>query len=69
MEATGAACGVEAKIDYVDTPLEIRANYQYLTEAKLSRLQAAGYNAAFTPLEQAIDDFVNNYLRNPDTYL
>lgn len=69
MEATGAACGVPARIDYIETPPEIRSNYQYLTEAKLSRLRGAGYNAPFTPLEQAVEDFVVNYLAKGDPYL
>jgi ADP-L-glycero-D-manno-heptose 6-epimerase len=69
MEATGTACGKPAKIDYVDTPPEIRSNYQYLTEAKLSRLRTAGYNAPFTSLEQAVEDFVTNYVAKPDPYL
>ena len=69
MEATGAACGVAPNIDYVETPPEIRSNYQYLTEAKLTRLRAAGYNASFTPLEIAVKDFVTGYLATPDPYL
>jgi ADP-L-glycero-D-manno-heptose 6-epimerase len=69
MEATGAACGVAPKIEYVDTPPAIRSNYQYITEASLTRLRAAGYNAPFTPLEAAVEDFVTNYLAQPDPYL
>jgi len=69
MEATGAACGKPPKIDYVDTPPEIRSNYQYITEASLTRLRAAGYNAPFTPLEAAVEDFVTNHLAQPDPYL
>jgi ADP-L-glycero-D-manno-heptose 6-epimerase len=69
MEATGAACGMAPKIEYVDTPPAIRSNYQYITEAGLSRLRAAGYNAPFTPLEAAVKDFVSGYLATPDPYL
>jgi ADP-L-glycero-D-manno-heptose 6-epimerase len=69
MEATGIACGRAPRIDYVDTPPAIRSNYQYVTEAKLSRLRAAGYNAPFTPLEAAVEDFVTGYLATPDPYL
>jgi ADP-L-glycero-D-manno-heptose 6-epimerase len=69
MEATGAACGVPARIDYIETPAEIRSNYQYFTEARLSRLRAAGYDTPFTPLEQAVEDFVVNYLAKNDPYL
>jgi ADP-L-glycero-D-manno-heptose 6-epimerase len=69
MEATGVACGIRVNVDYVDTPPEIRFNYQYLTEAKLNRLQAAGYNTEFRSLGDAIKDFVINYLAKPDSYL
>jgi ADP-L-glycero-D-manno-heptose 6-epimerase len=69
MEATGAACGAPPRIEYVDTPPEIRSNCQYVTEAKLSRLHAAGYNAPFTPLEEAVADFVTHHLAKPDPYL
>jgi len=69
MEATGAVCGGPPRIEYVDTPPAIRASYQYTTEARMERLRAAGYNAAFTPLEEAVEDFVTNYLATPDPYL
>ncbi|HZK89235.1 MAG TPA: ADP-glyceromanno-heptose 6-epimerase [Stellaceae bacterium] len=69
MEATGAACGKPAKIEYVDTPPAIRSSYQYLTEAKMDWLHAAGYNAPLMPLETAVEDFVTGYLARPDPYL
>jgi ADP-L-glycero-D-manno-heptose 6-epimerase len=69
MEATGAACGRAPKIEYVDTPPAIRPNYQYVTEARMERLRALGYNAPFTPVEEAVRDFVTNHLAKPDPYL
>jgi ADP-L-glycero-D-manno-heptose 6-epimerase len=69
MEATGAVAGGPPKIEYVDTPPAIRPNYQYVTEARMERLRALGYNAPFTPLEEAVEDFVVNYLAKPDPYL
>jgi ADP-L-glycero-D-manno-heptose 6-epimerase len=69
MEATGAACGVEPVIDYVDTPPTIRANYQYFTEARIGKLRAAGYTVPFTPLEVAVHEFVTKYLATGDRYL
>ena len=69
MKATGAACGQAPKIEYVETPPAIRASYQYLTEAKMSRLRAAGYNAPFTSLEEAVNDLVTEYLAKPYPYL
>ncbi len=69
MRATGAACGVAPTIEFIDIPPDLRPNYQYFTEAKLSRLRQAGYNAPFTPLEAAVEDCVTRYLVRPDPYL
>jgi ADP-L-glycero-D-manno-heptose 6-epimerase len=43
-------------------PESIREKYQYFTEANLSRLRAAGYTAPVTRLEDAVADYVRNYL-------
>ena len=69
MRATGAACGVVPTIEFIDIPPAIRPSYQYFTEAKMSRLRAAGYNAPFTPLEDAVRDCVAYYQAEPDPYL
>ena len=69
MNALGAACGVAPKIEFVDMPPAIRPNYQYFTQASTTRLRQAGYNAPFTPLEDAVRDCVTQYLAKPDTYL
>jgi ADP-L-glycero-D-manno-heptose 6-epimerase len=69
IEATAAACGQPARMEYVETPPAIRASYQYLTEARMDWLRAAGYNRPFTPLEAAVEDFVTGYLETPDPYL
>ena len=59
---TFRAAGVEPKISFVDTPVDIRNNYQYFTEADMSKLRAAGYTAPFATLEEGIDDYVKQYL-------
>jgi ADP-L-glycero-D-manno-heptose 6-epimerase len=69
MNALGAACGVAPKIEFVDIPPEIRPNYQYFTQAAMTRLRLAGYNVPFTPLEAAVQDFVTNHLAQSDPYL
>ncbi|MGH7096702.1 MAG: ADP-glyceromanno-heptose 6-epimerase [Stellaceae bacterium] len=69
ISATAAACGRAPNIDYVETPPEIRPNYQYFTEARMAKLRAAGYTAPFTPLEEAVRDYVSGYLSRPDPYL
>ena len=35
----------------------------------MSRLRQAGYNAPFTPLEDAVRDCVQQHLSQPDPYL
>ena len=69
IQAIGAACGRAPKIEYVDMPEAIRPNYQYFTEAVMSRLRRAGYNAPFTPLEDAVADYVRSHLAAPDPHL
>ena len=52
----------EPKIEFVEMPEAIRDKYQYFTEANLARLRAAGYAAPVTSLEDAVSDYVGNYL-------
>ena len=66
--AVFAACGRNARIDFVDTPPEIRDRYQYFTEARMDRLREAGYTAQFTPLEQGVRLYVEQFLAQPDPY-
>ncbi len=56
--ATFAALGRAPAIDWVDTPEELRARYQYFTEARMEKLRAAGYDAPFTPLERGIARYI-----------
>ena len=49
-------------IQFIEMPDAIRDKYQYFTEANLSRLRAAGYTAPVTRLEDAVADYVRNYL-------
>lgn len=67
--ATAAACGREPVVEYVETPEAIRPNYQYFTEANMAKLRAAGYAVPFTPLEQAVRDYLADHLAQPDPYL
>jgi ADP-L-glycero-D-manno-heptose 6-epimerase len=62
------ALGREPEFEFVDTPAEIRAKYQYFTEARLDRLRAAGYRTPTTSLEDGVADYVRNYLATEDPY-
>ena len=62
VSATIKSMGVAPRIEFIDTPEDIRDNYQYFTEADLSKLRASGYTEEFTSLEDGIKDYVENYL-------
>ena len=62
------ALGVEPRIHYIDTPVEIRDKYQYFTEARMERIRAAGFTAAPTSLEDGVRDYVQNFLAGADPY-
>ncbi len=49
-------------IDWIDIPERIRSQYQYFTEAKMSRLMALNLSPAQWPLELGIEDYLKNYL-------
>jgi len=48
------ALGRSEKIEFIDTPVEIRDKYQYFTEARMARLRAVGFTRPFTPLEEGV---------------
>jgi len=53
-----------ADISYIPTPENIRAAYQYHTQADLTRLRQLGCDVPFLSLEDAIQDYVGTYLQN-----
>jgi ADP-L-glycero-D-manno-heptose 6-epimerase len=63
-----AAMGDKASIQYIDMPEEIKNKYQYLTEAKITKLRDAGYNEPFTSLEEGVKDYVQHFLQKEDQY-
>ena len=62
------AAGREPQIEYVDMPEAIRPNYQYFTEAEMSRVRALGYERPFVTLEDGVHDYVTGYLAQADPY-
>lgn len=65
---TFTAMNKEINIDFVDTPLVIRDNYQYFTEANMQKLKNIGFTRPFYTLEEGITDYVQQYLV-PGKYL
>jgi ADP-L-glycero-D-manno-heptose 6-epimerase len=48
------------KIRFVDTPAALRDQYQYFTQADMTKLRAAGFVPAFHTLEGGIEDYVES---------
>jgi ADP-L-glycero-D-manno-heptose 6-epimerase len=60
--AVFVAMGKKPNIEYIEMPTSIRNQYQYFTQADLSKLRKAGYSKPITTLEDAIKDYIQNYL-------
>ncbi|HVV41632.1 MAG TPA: ADP-glyceromanno-heptose 6-epimerase [Nitrobacter sp.] len=68
MLAAYSALGAPPNIEYVDMPEQIRGSYQYFTQSESERLRDAGYNAGFTPLEDAVHAYVSGFLDRADRF-
>lgn len=60
--AVFAALGKPANIRFIGMPEDLRARYQYFTQADIGRVRDSGYAAPVTPLADAVGDYVKNYL-------
>ena len=63
------AAGVPRKVEFIDMPGALRGQYQSFTEARMARLRAAGYARQFTPMEEGVRRYVQDYLTQPDRYV
>jgi len=68
-DAVFKALNRESKITYIDMPHSIRDQYQYFTKAEMEKLAATGYDKPMTSLEDAVTDYVQNYLMASDPHL
>ena len=68
VRAVFAALGQEPRIEFIDTPEDIRGSYQYFTEAKMDKLRKAGYTAGFRSLEEGVPEYVTQYLSTARIY-
>lgn len=57
------------KIEWIDIPESIRAQYQYYTEARVDKLLTQGFEKPRWSLEEGIKDYCLNYLSKEDLYL
>jgi ADP-L-glycero-D-manno-heptose 6-epimerase len=57
-----AALGRPKNVEFIEMPQHLRDRYQYHTQADLTRIRDAGYTAEIAPLQEAVADYVRNYL-------
>ena len=57
-----SALGTDSNIRFIEMPEILRDKYQYFTEAKIDKLRHAGYTNEFFALEDAVKDYVTQYL-------
>jgi ADP-L-glycero-D-manno-heptose 6-epimerase len=60
--AVFAALSRPVQIEFIEMPEVIRDKYQYFTQADIEKLKATGYQGPKFTLEQAVTDYVQNYL-------
>ena len=60
--ATFKAMDKSEKIEFIDTPIDIRDKYQYFTEANMTKLKSIGYQKPFHTLEEGVTEYVQAYL-------
>jgi ADP-L-glycero-D-manno-heptose 6-epimerase len=61
LELVGAVCaavGCKSDIRFVEIPEELRAQYQYFTQADIGKLRRAGFTAPFYSLEDGVRDWL-----------
>jgi ADP-L-glycero-D-manno-heptose 6-epimerase len=61
-QALFGAMNREPEIEYIEMPESIRDQYQYHTCAEMDKIHEAGYNHPVLSLEDAVSDYVNQYL-------
>ncbi|MEC8244336.1 MAG: ADP-glyceromanno-heptose 6-epimerase [Verrucomicrobiota bacterium] len=57
-----SALKMKPKIRFVEMPEILKEKYQYFTEAKIDKLDKNGFLTSFSDLEDAVKDYVTNYL-------
>ncbi len=61
-DAIFKALDTTKRVEYVDMPDHLRDRYQYHTQADISRLRKTGYQGEITQLDEAVADYLQNYL-------
>jgi ADP-L-glycero-D-manno-heptose 6-epimerase len=68
VHAVFAAMERPAQIEFVDLPEHLHGKYQYFTQAGMAKFSHTGCPLQFRSLEDAVKDYVQNYLMRPVPY-
>ncbi len=63
-----SAMKLPENIEYVAMPADLRAQYQYFTEADMSKIIAAGYSSPFMTLEEGVSHYVTHFLETGEYF-
>ncbi len=66
--AVTQAMGAPDQVEFIPMPEVLRGRYQSFTEAPMQRLRHAGYQGAFTPLEEGVRRYIQDFLAGPTPY-
>jgi len=69
IKAVFSAMKKKTNIEYIEMPQALRNQYQYFTEAQMTKLRKSGCPVKFSSLEDSVRDYVVNYLQKADPYL
>lgn len=69
IKAVFTAMKKKTNIEYITMPEALRNQYQYFTEAEMSKLKKTGCPVKFASLEDSVRDYVVNYLQKSDPHL
>jgi ADP-L-glycero-D-manno-heptose 6-epimerase len=69
IKAVFLAMKKKTNIEYIEMPEALRNQYQYFTEAQMSKLKKAGCPVKFLSLEDSVRDYVVNHLQKADQHL
>ncbi len=67
--AVFAALELPVNIVYVDMPEHLKGKYQYFTEADMGWMERDDCAVSMHSLEDGVNDYLRNYLEQPDRYL
>lgn len=65
--AVFSALNLPPQIEYIEMPENLRKQYQYFTQADITKLRKAGYNKPMWELEEAVKNYVK-FLETQDFY-